>query len=419
MTTTTRGAAAVGRQSSVAPLQDVRILDLSQFEAGPSCTQLLAWLGAEVIKVERPGIGEQGRMASQDHPDTDSVYFVFLNSNKKSITLDLKSSRGRDIFDDLVQVSDVIIENFSSKTVRRLGLEYSTIRQVNQQIIYSSIKGFPKDGQFGEYLAFDPVAQAVGGSTAITGESPDRPPVRPGPTLADTGAGLHMALAICAALYGRLQTGSGRSIEVTLQDSVVNFCRVAYVQQARTGRPTPRGMNDLLITAPSALYACKPGGPNDYCHIYAARGKSGNEHWDRLLQIIGREDLITNPKFASPELRHEHADEIDEIVEEWTRQHTKLEVMHELGKAGVPVGAVLDTLELSQDEELRSRGTFVALDHPTLGSLMLPGCPIFMSGLEVEVSSAPLLGNDNDSTYGSLLGMSADEIDDLRRNGII
>ena len=172
-------------------------------------------------------------MASQDHPDTDSVYFVFLNSNKKSITLDLKSSRGRDIFDDLVQVSDVIIENFSSKTVRRLGLEYSTIRQVNQQIIYSSIKGFPKDGQFGEYLAFDPVAQAVGGSTAITGESPDRPPVRPGPTLADTGAGLHMALAICAALYGRLQTGSGRSIEVTLQDSVVNFCRVAYVQQAR------------------------------------------------------------------------------------------------------------------------------------------------------------------------------------------
>lgn len=404
--------------SSVA-LNDIVILDLTQFESGTVCTETLAWLGADVIKIERPNIGEQGRSSSSDHPEMDSFHFILLNANKKSVTLDLKHPEGKLLLHRLIKQADVFIENFRPGTIERLGFDYDTVNNLNPQIIYAQIKGFGTDGPYANFPAFDPVGQATGGAVSITGEA-DGPPMRPGPNLADSGVGFHCAIGILAALYQRTITGLGQRIEVAMQDVVINFCRSAYGKQLLTGQPAGRVGNRMPMAevAPASLYPCHPGGPNDYIHIYASR-HIGSLQWQRLLKVIGHEELKSDPRFATPESRFDYRQEIDEMIAAWTSQKTKFAAMEALGNAGVPAGAVLTTAELSADPYLHRRGTFVTVDHPHRGPIVMPGFSIKMSDSAVPVIPAPLLGQQNQEIYMDRLGMSKDELERLQQIGVI
>jgi formyl-CoA transferase len=417
-TTTTPDIGAVAEQASNTALQGVRVLDLTQFEAGTSCTQSLAWLGAEVIKVEEPRRGEQGRRASQDRPDADSYYFMILNSNKRSVTANLKHEKGRKILRDLIAHSDVFVENFAPGVIERLGFGYEDVRAINPRIIYAQIKGYAPEGPFGAFPAFDMTAQCAGGAVAITGEV-GGPPLKPGPTLGDTGAGLHCAIGIVAALLQRQATGRGQRIEVAMQEAVINFSRIAFARQALTGSPAPRVGNQSMLgtNSPSEIYACAGGGPNDHCFIYTSR--AGNHQWERLLGLIGREELIGDPRFESPEQRHEHRTFVDRLISEWAVRHDKVAVMTMLGEAGVPAGAVFDTEELQNDPFLRRRGAFVTVDHPVRGPFTMPGWPVRMSESQVPVTPSPLLGADNADVYGSLLGLGQEELAELRRDNAL
>jgi formyl-CoA transferase len=402
---------------SPAALTGVRVVDLTQFEAGPSCTQLLAWLGAEVVKVEVPGRGEQGRNATFDDLG-HSPYFVTLNTNKKSVTCDLKSASGKRLIADLIARSDVFIENFAPGTIERLGLSYDEVKAINPRIIYAQIKGFAPNGPYRDYLAFDAVAQAAGGSVSITGERDGRP-IKPGPNMADTGAGLNCTIGILAALYQRHTTGEGQRIEVTLQDSIVNFCRIALAAQELFGHAAARSGNQSIIagTSPSEVYPCKGGGPNDYCFVYTTR--AGNGQWERVLDIIGRPDLRDDPRFSDPRTRHKNHELVDELISEWTRHHDKYEVMRIFGEAGVPASAVFDTMELSQDAALRERGTFVSVEYAPGHSMTIPGFVIKMSGSQVPIVPPPAIGADNDYVYRELLGYPEEALESLRRDGAV
>jgi formyl-CoA transferase len=402
-----------------AALDGVVVLDLTQFEAGTVCTETLAWLGATVIKLERPGTGEQGRSAAVDWPDADSYHFILLNANKKSVTADLKRQEGQVLVRRLLKRVDVFVENFRPGAIERLGLGYETVRSINPQIIYAQIKGFGSDGPYADFPAFDPVGQATGGAASITGEA-DGPPMRSGPNLADSGTGFHTAIGILAALYQRAMTGVGQRIEVAMQDVVINYCRPTYGRQLTDGRPAARGGNEMPMApvSPCGAYPCHPGGPNDYVFIYTSRWP-GSSQWERLLEVIGRSDAADDPRFATPESRYEHREAVDSMISEWTRNRTKLEAMQELGRADVPAGAVLSTVELAADPYLRERGTFVKIDHPVRGSMVMPGFPIKMSASSVPILPAPLLGQHNEEVYGGLLGITAEELERLRESGVV
>src|ERR1044071_1552117 len=298
------------------PLAGVKVVDLPQFEAGTSCTETLAWLGADVVKIEEPTQGDQGRRASTDQVGIDSYYFMLLNANKRSVTCNLKDEKGRALLTKLIEVGDVFIENFGPGTIERLGFGYETVKQINPKIIYAQIKGYAPDGPYGNFLSFDMIAQAVGGALATTGEAGMRP-LKPGPTIGDTGTGLHTAIGILAALYQRQTTGRGQRIEVAMQEAVINFCRIAYSSQMMSGKPAPRvGNRGVMGTnAPSEAYPCKGGGPNDYCYIYTTR--AANHHWERLLRVIGREDLLEDPRFIDNTDRWANRDAVDEVITPW------------------------------------------------------------------------------------------------------
>jgi formyl-CoA transferase len=399
-------------------LAGVRVVDLTQFEAGTSCTETLAWLGADVIKVEEPKRGDQGRAASSERPGVDSYYFLLLNANKRSVTCNLKDPRGRELLCKLIEQADVFVENFSPGTIERLGFGYDEVSRINPRIVYAQIKGFSKGSPYEGHLAFDMIAQAVGGAMSTTGEADGRP-LKPGPTIGDTGTGLHTAIGILAALLQRQSTGRGQRIEVAMQEAVINFCRIAYSSQLMWNTPAPRvGNRGVLGTnAPSEAYACKGGGPNDYCYIYTTR--AANHHWERLLHVMGRDDLVDDPRFKDNTDRWEHKDEVDDVIAPWVAQRTKREVMQILGNAGVPAGAVYDTSELINDAFLQQRGMFPTIDHPVRGELRMPGWPVKMSDSCVPVSAAPLLGQDNLHVYGQLLGYSSEQLEALKAQEVI
>lgn len=400
-------------------LAGVRVIDLTQFEAGTSCTETLAWLGADVIKVEQPGGGDQGRQLASDQPGVDSYYFMLLNANKRSVTCNLKEDRGKALLRALIGRGDVFIENFAPGAIERLGFSYGEVARINSRIIYAQIKGFPSEGPYGQFLSFDMIAQAAGGAFSLTGE-PDGRPLKPGPNVGDTGTGLHAAIGILAALYQRQRTGRGQRIEVAMQEAVINYTRVAYSSQAVSGRPAERRGSGVARggAAPSGIFRCKGDGPNDYCYIHATRGDA-NGHFQRLLRAIGVENLAADPRFATTASRTKHAPELTAIIEAWTRQRTKHEVMETLGRAGVPTGAVFDTLELQNDPFLRERGTFASVQHPVRGEFTMPGWPVTMSDSVVPIKSAPLLGQDNETVYGELLGCTADQLSELRAARVI
>jgi formyl-CoA transferase len=421
MTNKTNGAngaqGANGRNGGTA-LGGIRVLDLTQFEAGTSCTEALAWLGAEVIKVENPQGGEQGRRSSADRPDADSWYFMVLNANKRSVTLNLKDARGKQMLRDMIPKADVLIENFAPGVIERLGFGYDEVKKINPRLIYAQVKGFGPGSAYEDFLSFDMIGQATGGAMSTTGE-PDGRPLKPGPTIGDTGAGLHCAIGILGALYQREATGRGQKVFVAMQDSMVNFSRIAFAAQLIHGRPAHRAGNQVVIgtTAPSEVYACKGNGPNDYCYVYGSR--AGSAHWERLLSVIGREDLKDDPRFATPEARREHVAEVDALIGDWMKDYTKHEAMEILGRAGVPAGAVLDTQEITDDPGMRGREMIVELDHPDRGKFTMPGWPVKLSESYVAVEPAPLLGADNEAVYGEWLGLSASALASLKSEHVI
>jgi formyl-CoA transferase len=394
-------------------LEGIRVLDLTQYEAGPSCTQMLAWLGADVIKIEAPA-GEPGRTALSDKRGEDSWFFLLLNSCKRGVTLNLKAPRGRTIFEDLVKIADVVVENMGPGAMERLGLGYEALRRINPRIIAASVKGFGSDGPYAEYKSFEWIAQAMAGAMSMTG-SPDGPPTKAIGGLADTGAGLHAAIGILAAIIQRQATGVGQQIEVAQQEAVVNLLRIHLRDTYANGKPVPRQGNRSLNAAPSNLYRCRPFGPNDYVFVHVATV----EMWKTLTTIVGRPELGDDPRYADRRDRVQFIDEIDDMIEAWTEKRTKHEVMEILAGAGVPCGAALDSVEVLADPHLKARGMIVELEHPRRGKYPMPANPVRLSDSPTTMQRAPLLGEHNGDVYGGLLGLSAADIESLRKDGVI
>jgi len=400
-------------------LSGIRVVDFTQFEAGPSCTEALAWLGAEVVKIENPKTGDPGRRLRPGQPDDDPWYFHQFNANKKSVTLNLKSPRGLEIVKELLNKADVTIENMAPGTIERLGLGYDAVKELNPGIIYCQVKGFGAGSPYEKNLAFDMIAQAAGGPTSVTGYG-DRPPVKPGPSFGDTGTGMLMAISILAALRKRDRTGKGQRLQVAMQDAMIHYMRVPFSRTQLSGQAQLRGGSDRSQPGglvPSALYPCKPGGPNDYVYVFTSRANP--EHWTRLLKAIGREDLVGDSRYDTNQARSARAAEVDEIIAQWTRQHSKEDAMKIIGEAGVPVGAVFDTLELMNDPSLAARGIMQRIEHPTTGEVTMPAWPERFDGAPPRVKPSPLLGQHNAAVLGDWLGIGSAEVEALRAEGIV
>jgi formyl-CoA transferase len=314
--------------------------------------------------------------------------------------------------------ADIMVENFAPGAIERLGLGYEAVCAVNPGIIYAQVKGFGTGGPYEGNLAFDMIAQATGGVMSITGE-PDGPPLKPGATLGDTGTGMLLAISILGALYRRRGSGQGERIEIAMQDAMLQYIRVALSTQATYGVPAKRNGSKVIsgFAVPSGIYPCKPGGPNDYLYVYTSR--TNPAHWRRLLEVIGRKELIGDARFDTAAARLEHEPEVDAMISAWTRQHDKREAMRILGAAGVPAGAIFDTLELTEDADFERRGIMQTMAHPTIGPYKMPGWPVRFGGRTPEVKPAPLLGQHTSEVLGEWLGLDAQAIDQLTKESVI
>jgi len=400
-------------------LQGIRVVDFTQFEAGPSCTETLAWLGAEVVKIENVRSGDPGRRLQQGKPDSDPWYFHQFNANKKSVTLNLKAPRGLELARALLKKADITVENMAPGTIERLGLGYEQVKAINPGIIYCQVKGFGSGSPYEKSLAFDMIAQAAGGTISVTGEG-NRAPVKPGLSLGDTGTGMLMAISILGALYERTRTGRGRLLQVAMQDAMLHYMRVPFSRTQLSGkavvrdgssRSTPGGLT------PSALYPCKPGGPNDYVYVFCSRANP--EHWQRLIRVIGREDLSGDERYDTQAARSQRPAEVDDIIATWTRQRTKQEAMQQFGAAGVPAGAVFDTLELLNEASFAERGIMQTIDHPSTGKVTMPTWPVRFDGTPAKLKPSPQLGQHVEDVLGSWLGLAARDITALRQDGVV
>src|SRR5713101_3251592 len=324
-------------------LAGIRVVDVTNNQAGPSCGQILAWLGADVVKVEEPGRGDVARYSQKDRADADALFFLAFNANKRSLTLNLKHASGRDVFRVLLKTADVLLENFGPGVIERLGFGYPAVREINPRLVYASIKGFGSYGPYRDYKSYEPIAQAMGGAMSVTG-SPDGPPTYVWPSIGDSGTGMHCVIGILAALMQRHATGEGQQVEVSMQDAVVNLMRVSLRDHQRLGKAVERNGNQLGSMVPATTYRCHPGGPNDYVFILAQQ-----QMWHPLLRTIGREDLIGDPRYDTAGARLKRMAEVNTLIEEWTSQRPKHQVMKILSEAGVPCGACQDSGEVLND----------------------------------------------------------------------
>jgi crotonobetainyl-CoA:carnitine CoA-transferase CaiB-like acyl-CoA transferase len=398
-------------------LKGVKVLDLTQFEAGTSCTQVMAWLGADVLKVENPGGGDPGRRTGDTTPHRDDPYFLNYNSNKRSLTVNLKSPQGLEIVKNLARKADVFMENFAPGAIERLGLGYKVLSDLNPGIIYGQVKGFGEGSPYANNLAFDMIAQACGGLMSITGQ-PDGPPTKPGATLGDTGTGMLMLISILSALYKRKETGKGVHLQVAMQDAMLHYIRNSFNVTTKTGKPAGRAGAQSLggNNPPCNIYPCAPGGPNDYVYVYTSRANP--KHWPQLLEAIGRKDLIGDPRFDTRDARVKHEAEVDAVITEWTSKHDKYEAMAVIG-AAVPAGAVRDTKELLEDANFQERAIIQEIQHPTNGKFKMAGWPVRFNGSPPAVKPAPLLGQHSVEALKDWLGMTEEQVSALRADKVV
>jgi formyl-CoA transferase len=394
-------------------LSGIRIIDMTHNQAGPACTQILGFLGADVIKLEEPKGGDIARTNLGDKPGLDSLFFLILNANKRSLTLNLKTEEGKQLFKQVIAQSDVLVENFGPGALDRLGLGYKVLSELNPRLIYATIKGFGTYGPYSGFKSFEPIAQAMGGAMCVTG-FPENPPTYVYPAIGDSGTGMHMAIGILAALQQRHASGRGQHVEVSMQDAVVNLVRVSLRDHQRFGRPPARTGNQLGRNVPGSTYACAPGGPNDYVYIYAQQ-----QMWPAVAGVLGRPELTDDPRFKNVEARWENRAVLEPIIEGWTRQRSKHEVMRLMGDAGVPCGACQDTGEVLADPHLRAREMVVDVDYPKRGTYQTVGCPIKLSDSPVAVSRPPLLGEHTGDLLGSLCGVAPGDVKQLRDKGVV
>jgi formyl-CoA transferase len=392
---------------------------MTHVQSGPSSTQILAWLGADVVKIEAPGRGDVTRGQLRDLPDVDSLYFTLLNCNKRSITLNMKSDRGKEVFTRLVDGADVLVENFGPGVMDRFGFTWERLHELNERLIYASIKGFGP-GAYADFKAYEVIAQAMGGAMSTTGFE-DGPPTATGAQIGDSGSGIHLVAAILAALYQRTHSGQGQRVQVAMQDAVLNLCRVKLRDQQRLvhgplheypnkvfGDEVPRAGNASGGGQPGWALRCAPGGPNDY--IYVIVQPVG---WAPIAELIGRPELADDPEWATPEARLPKLDKMFGLIEEWTSGLTKWDAMARLNAHNIPCGPIMSTHELIEDATLAALGSVVEVDHPQRGRFKTVGCPLKLSDSPVTVRRSPLLGEHTAEVLAEL-GYADSDLADLR-----
>jgi formyl-CoA transferase len=394
----------------MAALDGLRILDMTQYEAGTACTQALAWLGADVVKVESPAGGDPGRGMRGE--DDDAEYFVVWNSNKRSVAIDLRKPEGREVLLKMVPHYDVFVENYGPGVIEKLDITYDVMKAINPGIIYARIKGFGLDGPWADYKCYDMVGQAAAGAFSITGE-PDGPPMRPGPTTGDAGTGVQMALAISAAYVQKMRTGKGQLIELSMQEAMTYYLRTAVSSTQYGQKPTPRTGNGVLPTM--SLYPCAGEGPNDYVFVMAVTPKM----WEALCEVVDRSDLVSDARFAKQADRLKNADALRQVIREWTQTRDKYTAMQELSEGGVPASAVMDTRDLFHNPHLNQRGFIHTVEHEVHGTIKLLGFPARLSESSVPIQAAPRLGRHSAEVLTQDLGLSDGDIAALISAGVI
>jgi formyl-CoA transferase len=412
-------------------LDGVRILDFTHVQSGPTCTQLLAYMGADCIKIERPGVGDITRGQLRDVKGEDSLYFTMLNGNKRSITIDSKNPKGKEIVERLVKSCDVLVENFAPGALDRMGFTWEHVHKLNPRIIMASVKGFGP-GPYEECKVYENVAQCAGGSASTTGFR-DGPPLVTGAQIGDSGTGLHLALGIVSALYQRNRTGRGQRVICAMQDGVLNLCRVKLRDQQRLshgplteysqygegipfGDATPRAGNDSGGGQPGWILKCKgaPEDPNAYIYFITQAPV-----WEAICEVIGKPEWKTDPDYATPPARLPRLKHIFDSIETWTMTKTKFEAMDILNKYNIPCGPILSMKEIANEKSLRDTGTVVEVDHPGRGPYLTVGNPIKMSDSPCEVQRSPLLGEHTEEILTEVLGYSAKEIAEINASGAI
>jgi formyl-CoA transferase len=405
-------------------LSGIRILDMTHVQAGPTASQLLAWLGADVIKFEPP-TGDVTRGQLRDVPNADSLYFTMLNCNKRSITVNMKNPAGKQVFVDLLKKCDVVMENFGPGVLDRLGFTWETIHEINPAVVMASIKGFGSSGPYAEFKAYENVAQAMGGSMSTTGFM-DGPPLVTGAQIGDSGTGLHLAIGILAALQHRHRTGKGQYVEVAMMDAVMNLCRVKFRDHQRLTRgplpefsvptdgvtDTPRSGNDSGGGQLGNAIKCKPGGPNDYIYVVVQEVV-----WDALARRVGGETLAKDERFSTIQNRRRNQPALWQLLNEFASGFTKRELMAQLNEIDVPCGPIMSTDDLMNDEHVKLREMVVELDHPERGAWHNVGMPIKLSASSVPVERSPLLGEHTDEILQSVLGYDDTHVATLKEGG--
>jgi len=392
-------------------LDGMRVLDFTQYEAGPSCCQYLAWFGADVVKVEPPS-GEPGRRTGGS--DKVPQYFQNYNGNKRSVVVDVAKDAGRELVRRMVTRFDVFVENQGPRVMEKLGLEPDTLHALHPGLIYARIKGYGLSGPYAEYRSFDMLAQAAAGLFSLTGV-PDGPPTRPGGTFADTATGAHTAMAILAAYVQRQRTGEGQVIEVSMHEVMTMFIRTTAVGAWDADGPAAPRIGNALGGAPTDMYACSPFGPNDYVYVMVATPRM----WEALCKVIDRPDLLADERFAHAAGRREHEDLLRAEIAAWCRTKTKHEAMALLAGEGIAASAVMDTHDVFQDPHLRARGFVQDVEHPVHGSVLLLDKPFRLQRSDVPLRAAPELGADTDAVLADELDLTPDEITTLRNAGVI
>ena len=411
-------------------LDGVRILDMTHVQSGPTCTQILAYMGADVIKVEKPGEGDPTRGQLRDVPGEDSLYFTMLNGSKRAITLNPKSKAGKEIFTKLIQKCDVMVENFAPGAIDRMGFPWEKIQQLNPRMIYASIKGFG-DGPFEDCKVYENVAQCTGGAASTTGEI-DGVPMVTGAQIGDSGTGIHLVAGILAALYHREKSGKGQRVTCAMQDAVLNLCRVKLRDQQRLahgplkeypqypggkfGGAVPRAGNASGGGHPGWVVKCKGWENDPDAYIYMI---TQLQAFPSLAEVIGHKDWLDNPDYNTPQARLPRLKEIFAEIEKWTMTKTKFEVMAICNPLNIPCGPILSMKEIAEEPALRATGTVVEVDHPGRGKYLTVGNPIKLSDSPADVRRSPLLGEHTDEILRGMLGMSDAELDEARKEGAI